>query len=325
MTSAPGTSLHVTGDPVEGTALWLVRPGKPDTAIWHGNQWVRDLDLGRSEAVRYTAEDGTPLTGWLLYPPRHVGTRAIPIVTVVYPGSIYGARTPSAFDVLNEDFEHPQVFAALGYGVLLPSMPWPDKPLQGRALDGLTAGVLPLLDTLIARGIADSSRIAVLGQSAGGYATLGLITQTGRFRTAIASAAYSDLTSLYGTFYGQYRYGDGGSPQRAQVLRMLQFERGSFGAAGPPWEQPERYRANSPILRVAGVRTPLMLIHGDADFVPVQQAEEFFTALYRKDKRVRLVRYSGEGHTISARANVLDLWRRLDDWLRETMPPTAAR
>jgi dipeptidyl aminopeptidase/acylaminoacyl peptidase len=62
-----------------------------------------------------------------------------------------------------------------------------------------------------------------------------------------------------------------------------------------------------------------MLIHGDLDFIPIQQAEEFYTALYRQDKRARLVRYQGEWHTISYRANVLDLWRRMPEWLAATM------
>ena len=250
----------------------------------------------------------------------YVTGRRIPIVTVVYPGTVYSERVPSTLDIFNPQFEHPQVFAALGYGVVLPSMPGFENPLQSRGLASLTAGVLPLLDTLIERGVADSTRMAVLGQSAGGWATLGLLAETNRFRTAIVSAGYSNLVSLYGTFYGQYRYGDGGSARRAQVLRMLQFERGYYGADAPPWEQPDRYRVNSPIWRVADVRTPVMLVHGDADFVPVQQAEECFTALYRQDKRVRLVRYAGEQHTITARVNVLDLWRRMNDWLRETMP-----
>lgn len=314
-------TLRVTNDSSIGTRLWLVRSGHADTVIWRGNEWVRDIAVGRSEPITYAALDGKQLTAWLLYPPGHVPGRAIPIVTRVYPGTIYGTQVPGAFSLLNQDFEHAQMFAALGYGVLLPSMPGPDKPMQAGGLDSLTTGVLPLLDTLVTRGIADPSRIAVMGQSAGGHATLGLITLTSRFRTAIASASYSNLTSLYGTFYGQFRYGDSGDPQRAQLLRMLQFERGFYGAGVPPWENPERYRVNSPIERVASVRTPVMLIHGELDFIPVQQAEEFFTALYRQDKRVRLLRYAGEGHTISARANVLDMWRRIDEWLRETMPP----
>lgn len=205
--------------------------------------------------------------------------------------------------------------------MLLPSIPESDKPMQVDGIAAPAGSVLPLLDTIVARGIADPRRIAVTGQSAGGWATLALITTTDRFRTAIASASYSNLASLYGTFYGQYRYGDTGLAERAQLLRMLQFERGYYAADAPPWEQPDRYRINSPIWRAASVRTPLMLIHGDKDFIPIQQAEEFFTALFRQDKRVQLLRYAGEEHTIAARANVLDMWRRLEAWLRDTMPP----
>jgi dipeptidyl aminopeptidase/acylaminoacyl peptidase len=105
------------------------------------------------------------------------------------------------------------------------------------------------------------------------------------------------------------------------VLRMLQAEQGAMGMGGPPWAQADRYRADSPILRADKVRTPLMLVHGDLDFVPIQQAEEFFTALYRQDKRVLFVRYQGEPHSFSSRANVVDLWHRIDAWLAETMAP----
>ena len=102
---------------------------------------------------------------------------------------------------------------------------------------------------------------------------------------------------------------------------MLQLEKGPMGLGGPPWMEPDRYRENSPILRAPKVETPLLLIHGDLDFVPIQQAEEFFTALFRQDKRARLLRYAGEGHTIADRENVLDLWRRMEMWLTETMSP----
>jgi dipeptidyl aminopeptidase/acylaminoacyl peptidase len=304
----------------KGSSLVLVRPGQPERTVWTGNAWVGQIRPGRAEAIAYTSADGKPLTGWLLYPPDHtVGTR-LPIVTMVYPSDVYSAsRVPALFDPLTPEFEHPQLFAALGYGVLLPSMPGFDAVLKNDSIPELGAGVLPAIDALVSRGIADPGRIALIGQSAGGWATLGLLTTTSRFRTAIASASYSNLESLYGTFYGQYRYGDSGDPRHAQLLRMLQFERAIFGAGAPPWETPEPYRINSPITRAASITTPLMLVHGDSDFIPVQQAEEMFTALYRQDKRVRLVRYAGEGHVITARANVLDLWRQITRWLDETM------
>jgi dipeptidyl aminopeptidase/acylaminoacyl peptidase len=100
---------------------------------------------------------------------------------------------------------------------------------------------------------------------------------------------------------------------------MLQMERGVFRLGGPPQEQLERFRSGSPIVAANKVQTPLMLVHGELDFVPVQQAEEFFTALYRQDKRARLVRYQGEMHTIAGRANVLDLWKQIAAWLHETV------
>jgi dipeptidyl aminopeptidase/acylaminoacyl peptidase len=178
-----------------------------------------------------------------------------------------------------------------------------------------------LFDAVIARGIADPDRVAVAGQSDGGFATLGLITETNRFRSAIESAGFSDLVSLYGTFYGQYRYGDAGPPEKGQVLRMLQMEKGYGGLGSPPWVDADLYRAGSAVLSADKVETPLMLIHGDLDFIPIQQDEEFFTALLRQDKRAEFVRYEGEWHTISNRTNVLDLWKRVTDWLGETMAP----
>lgn len=318
--SADRPSLRTTNDPAAGTTLWLRRPGQPDLSVWSGNTWVREIAAGRAESIAYRTTTGEAATGWVLYPPGHVPGQRLPIVTIVYPGNRYDEQTPWNFDVFSPNFEHPQLFAALGYAVALPSMPEGKDRLQGDALGALAAGVLPFLDVLVERGIADPKRIGVLGQSAGGWATLGLIGTTDRFRTAIASASYSNLVSLYGTFYGQYRYGDAGHAQRAQLLRMLQVERGYYGAGAPPWEQPERYLRNSPLWLAANVQTPLLLVHGDQDFIPIQQAEEFFTALYRQDKRVQLLRYAGEEHTIDARANVLDMWRRFEAWLRETMP-----
>jgi dipeptidyl aminopeptidase/acylaminoacyl peptidase len=325
LSSAPagGAALY-SSNASDGSRLWLCGGGaqsKPScTEIWHANEWIREIKTGRVESILYKATDGSALTAWLLLPPDYSAGTKLPMITIVYPGTMYEAQVPFTFSLYFANFwGHPQLFAALGYAVLLPSMP-PAKN-QSNTLETLPDGVLPAVDAVIARGIADPDRVAVAGQSDGGFATVGLITETNRFRSAIESAGFSDLVSLYGTFYGQYRYGDAGPPEQGQALRMLQMEKGFGGLGGPPWVDTDLYRAGSAVLSAGKVETPLMLIHGDLDFIPIQQDEEFFTALLRQDKRAEFVRYGGEWHTISNRANVLDLWKRVADWLAETMTP----
>lgn len=321
-TSPDGSAaLYAASADSDGSHLWLVRSGTPPIEVWHGNAWVREVRGGSSERITYSDSGGHTLTGWVLYPPGHRSGERLAAVTIIYPGTIYTSRVPTDFSLLYRWLENPQLFASLGYVVVLPSIPYPDKPMEGDMIAPLAAAVMPLIDTLVARGIADPDRIALLGQSAGGYAVQAIITQTDRFRTAISTAGYSDLISLYGTFYGQYRHGDAGDPQASTALRMMQFERGYDHAGAPPWAALERYVKNSPIFRVARVHTPLMIVQGENDFVSVQQSEEYFSALYRQNKRAEFVRYYGEAHTITRRANVLDLWRRIDGWLRETMQP----
>ncbi len=322
-TSPDGAAALYLATIADGTHLWLCggdgRPMSRCSEIWRANEWMQEIKTGRVESINYNATDGTPLTAWLLLPPDHVTGTKLPVITHVYPGTIYNSRQPASFSLYRTDFNHPQLFAALGYAVLLPSMPEPKDPADAHTLTLLANGVLPAVDAVFARGIADPDRIGLIGQSDGGFATIGLITQTNRFRSAIASAGFSNLISLYGTFYGQNRYGDSGPPEKGQQLRVLQMEKGSFALGGPPWVKNDLYRDGSPIFHADKVQTPLMLIHGDLDNIPIQQAEEFFTALYRQDKRARLVRYHGEWHTISNRANVLDLWKRIAEWLSETM------
>ncbi|MCA1597167.1 MAG: prolyl oligopeptidase family serine peptidase, partial [Chloroflexi bacterium] len=113
------------------------------------------------------------------------------------------------------------------------------------------------------------------------------------------------------------RYGDFADPQSSVYDSAAYTETGQGRMGRPPWEDPARYVRNSPISAVDRVTTPLLMIHGDGDLIPLQQAEEFYAALYRQNKRACLVRYTGEGHLIEGEANVLDVWRRMYGWLSE--------
>jgi len=68
-----------------------------------------------------------------------------------------------------------------------------------------------------------------------------------------------------------------------------------------------------------------MIVQGDMDFVPIQQGEEFFTALYRQNKRAAFVRYIGEGHLLQGQANVRDMWQRIFDWFDEFLRADSSR
>jgi dipeptidyl aminopeptidase/acylaminoacyl peptidase len=85
----------------------------------------------------------------------------------------------------------------------------------------------------------------------------------------------------------------------------------------PPWKDAGRYLLNSPIFFADRVQTPLLIVHGDMDYIPIQQGEEFFMSLYRQGKRAAFVRYWGEGHVLESPANIRDMWQRILAWFEQ--------
>jgi dipeptidyl aminopeptidase/acylaminoacyl peptidase len=157
-------------------------------------------------------------------------------------------------------------------------------------------------------GYAEPDRLGVKGHSFGGFSTYGLVAISNRFKAAIAEAGPSDWVSDYGTFYAGWRYRDsltiapGGSlPGQVQV-------------AGPPWQDWARYFKNSPLAYVERIHTPLMIVQGDFDVVPIEQGEEMVSALQALGRRVQFLRYWGEGHSLTSPANIRDKWQREVAW-----------
>jgi dipeptidyl aminopeptidase/acylaminoacyl peptidase len=193
-------------------------------------------------------------------------------------------------------------------------MPLESNPAIDMNLE-LTKGVLPAIDKLIELGVADPERVALMGHSLGGFATYGLVTQTNRFKAAIAISGFSDLLSLYNSVFPTHRYLS--YIDEDAVLPWQAGLEGLYRMGNPPWRDLARYLRNSPITNVDRVRSPLLIIHGDMDFVPIEQAEEFFNALYRQGKRARFIRYWGEWHLLNSPANIRDFWNQVYAWLDE--------
>jgi dipeptidyl aminopeptidase/acylaminoacyl peptidase len=125
----------------------------------------------------------------------------------------------------------------------------------------------------------DGNRLGVTGQSFGGFMTDWIVGQTSRFKGAVTLSGISDLISVEGTrdaYYGHDR---------------------DFG--GDLWKNFDLYWKYSPIRNAAHVKTPTLVLHGDADQrVPISQGEEFFRALYHFGVPTELVVFPREPHSL---------------------------
>jgi dipeptidyl aminopeptidase/acylaminoacyl peptidase len=164
--------------------------------------------------------------------------------------------------------------------------------------------VLAAIDDVVEKGYVDEKAIGIQGHSWGGYQISYMITQTNRFRAVAAGAPVSNMTSAYGGI----RWGSG-------LPRQFQYEKTQSRIGGSLWEYPMRYIENSPVFMADRVRTPIMILHNDADdMVPWYQGIEYFLALRRLGKEAYMFSYNGEPHGLRRRADQKDYTVRLQQY-----------
>ncbi len=147
----------------------------------------------------------------------------------------------------------------------------------------------------------DASRMAIQGQSWGGYQVAHLVTRTDMFACGMAGAPVSNMTSAYGGI----RWGSG-------MSREFQYERTQSRIGGTLWERPDLYLENSPVFYADRVNTPLLIMHNDGDgAVPWYQGIEYFMALRRLRQPVWMLVYNNEEHNLMQRHNRMDLSIRM--------------
>jgi len=172
----------------------------------------------------------------------------------------------------------------------------------------LAKTVLPGVSRVVAMGIADPDRLAVVGQSYGGYSALALVVQTLRFKAAIEVAGLADLVGFYGEM------DEGGSAYGIPIIEKN--DRGGLGTI--PWERRERYLGNFPEFYFDRIETPILILHGSADrAVAPFLADQVFVGLRRLGKEVEYAKYQGEDHSplYWSYPNQVDLCDRIIDWL----------
>ena len=282
------------------------------------NRHVQDIADPKRTLIRYVGADGDSLTGLLLLPHGYSSNRRYPLVVWIYPGQAVSDTTSYSFLYGKQSvvFINLSLFLARGYGVLIPSVPVPPDGAEGDLYSEIPKGVLPAVDRAVEVGGVDPHRVGVIGHSLGGYSASSLISYTKRFKAAVAIAAPTNFLSLYGTFWATQRSDD---YPHEELFQAALAESGQLLLNAPPWDDPWRYLLNSPVTWVNRIETPLMLIQGDLDYVPLQQGEELFTSLYRLGRTSTFVRYWGEGHSVETPANLRDMWHRIFQWFDEHM------
>jgi dipeptidyl aminopeptidase/acylaminoacyl peptidase len=293
--------------------------GREPADIWLGRiagdgiEWRQLTDLHRDARERLTADfvevrwpapDGLPIGGLLMRPPGATGP--VPTVAIIHGGPTgmawhtFNARGMAALAPL---------LAARGIAAFLPNY----RGSNGRGVafaeanrgdmgGGDWADVMAGLDHLVAEGLADPDRLGLCGWSYGGFLTMWGVTQTRRFRAAVAGAGIANWTSYHGaadlhtwdtTFYEADPYDPGGI-----------------------------YTARSPVFQSGRVTTPTLVLHGDADrIVPPDQGREFYRALKDHGVETQLVLYPGAGHGPHDPRHVRDVLERSLAWLVERLGP----
>lgn len=285
------------------------------------------INAGRAEvtppriaAIRHPGPDGEPLTSWLFLPPPSPDGRAPPLVISPYLGDRYAAPVHN-YPLMGEFAISIPALVGHGYAVLMPSLP--KGRTDGAPWRNVAERLLAIVDAAEAdpetRGLFDPKRLALWGNSYGGYTVAHAIGQSDRFRAAVISGAPTDLVSLWGTFQPSWRI----SPKDGVMVSWPTgwTETAQGGLGGPPWRDPQRYVSASPIFGADRIHTPLLILQGEQDTIGLAQGEELFSALYRQDRDAQMVTYWGEGHMLGSPAVVRDRYARAFHWLDERFTP----
>jgi acylaminoacyl-peptidase len=160
-------------------------------------------------------------------------------------------------------------------------------------------------DEVLKQAPVDARRIGLTGWSYGGYMTMWGVTQTHRFRAAVAAAGLSNWLSYYG--------------QNDIDQWMIPY----FGAS--VYDDPKVYERSAPITFIKQTKTPTLVVVGERDGeCPAPQSFEFWHALKTLGVPTELVVYPGEGHMFSQPDHQRDLVRRMLDWFGKYMPEEKA-
>lgn len=258
----------------------------------------------KKEIIRYQRSDGIELTGTLYLPANYDKTRdgSLPVFMWAYPREFKskdaaGQVNDSPYEFIRLGWGTPIYWVTRGYAVFddfsMPIVGESDEEPNETFIEQLRDGAASAINKLVEMGVADRNRIGVGGHSYGAFMTANLLAHTDLFAAGIArSGAYNRTLTPFG----------------------FQAEERTY------WQAPEIYHKMSPFNYSDTLKTPLLLIHGEADNNPgtfPMQSERFYTALKGHGATVRLVLLPHESHGYRARESVMHQLWEMDTWLEK--------
>lgn len=256
------------------------------------------------EVIKYKREDGLELEATLYLPAGYDKNKKekLPMVLWAYPREFKDKNSASQNTSNPNDFTYPYYgspvyWVTRGYVVLddaaFPIIGEGDEEPNDSFRKQLVANAKAAIDAVDDLGYIDRKRVAVGGHSYGAFMVANLLSHSDLFAAGIArSGAYNRTLTPFG----------------------FQSEERSY------WEAPEVYNSMSPFMHADKMKTPLLLIHGEADnnsgTYPLQ-SERYFNALKGLGAPARLVMLPKESHGYRAKESILHLLWEQDEWLEK--------
>jgi len=301
------TSLSLTPD---GKTAAFVRSSFEDPPeVWagpigmwqkvtHRNDGIKP-EWGEAKSLHWKS-DGFDVQGWLIYPKDFDPSKKYPLVVCVHGGP--GAGEQPNWPGANSYF---MSLPAHGYFLFLPnprgSFGEGEAFTRANVRDfgyGDWRDIMAGTDEAVRVAPIDPQRLGLTGWSYGGYMTMWGVTQTNRFKAAMAGAGIANWSSYYG--------------ENKIDQWMIPF----FGKS--VYDDPEVYARSAPLTFINKVKTPTLIIVGDSDGeCPTPQSYEFWHALKTIGVKTELVVYEREGHMFVKPDHLRDVMSRTVAWFDE--------
>jgi acetyl esterase/lipase len=307
-----GAELTVVDSNIDESKLLIRADSDHDPGVYYlFDRKLRQLDtflvvraelegvkLASVKPVSYPAADGTLIPGYLTLPPGVETPKNLPAIVMPHGGPDF--RDMWGFDWLT------QFYAARGFAVLQPnyrgSTGFGDEWTKQNAYHSWSIAIGDVLDAgkwLVAQGIANPSRLAIVGWSFGGYAALqSAVVDPSVFKAVIAIAPVTDLP--------QFKE----DRRRWKDFLVLSREIGE----GP------QVREGSPALNAGKIKVPVLLFHGELDRnVLIRQSREMNDHLASAGVPHELITWPELDHQLEDSAARAEMLNKSDAFLRKAM------